>query len=129
MIGTAALLVVLTGAAWLALVALVCLARPHRAREGLASMGSNWRWQLGEHVPRAIVGLAMVLRAPLAKAPHLLEIGGWFLVASSILILAVPMRWHNRYAVWWAERIPLAAYRLLALPTLAMAVLLAYITL
>jgi hypothetical protein len=31
--------------------------------------------------------------------------------------------------VWWSERIPLLAFRLLALPTLAMAVLLAYITL
>ena len=128
MIGTAAVLVVLAGAGWLALVALVCLLRPEQARNSLASMGSNWRWQLGEHVPRAIVGLAMVLRAPLCKAPQVFEIGGWFLIASSILILAAPMRWHNRYAVWWAERIPLAAYRLLALPTLAMAVLLAYIT-
>ncbi len=125
---TAALLVVLAGAGWLAIVSLACLFRPERARQGLASMGSNWRWQLGEHIPRAIVGMAMVLRAPLTKAPQLLEIGGWFIVATSILILLVPMRWHNRYAVWWAERIPLLAYRLLALPTLAIAVLLAYIT-
>jgi hypothetical protein len=129
MIEAAVLLVVLAGAAWLALVAQVCLIRPERARQSLASMGSNWRWQLGEHIPRAIVGLAMVLRAPQSKAAQLFEIGGWFLVASSILILAVPTRWHNRYAVWWAERIPLVAYRLLALPTLALAVLLAYITL
>ena len=129
MIVAAALLVVLAGAAWLALVAVVCLLRPGRARQSLAAMGSNWRWQLGEHIPRAMVGFAMVLRAPLSKAPLPFEIAGWFLIASSILILAVPMRWHNRYAVWWAERIPLAAYRLLALPTLALAVLLAYITL
>ncbi|WP_435416716.1 hypothetical protein WAB17_07385 [Parerythrobacter aurantius] len=124
----AAMLVVLAGAAWLAFVSLVCLFRPERARQALASMGSNWRWQLGEHIPRAIVGLAMILRAPLSKAPAVVEVGGWFLVATSILILLVPMRWHNDYAVWWSERIPLVAYRLLALPTLALAVLLAYIT-
>jgi len=129
MIGMAALIVVLAGAAWLAFVALACLFRPERARQSLAAMGSNWRWQLGEHIPRAVVGLAMVMRAPLSKAPEVLSIGGWFIVATSILILLVPMRWHNTYAVWWAERIPLAAYRLLSLPTLAMAVLLAYITL
>jgi hypothetical protein len=128
-IGSAALLIVLAGCAWLAFVSLVCLARPQLARQGLASMGSNWRWQLGEHVPRAIVGLAMMLRAPQSKAPEVLEIGGWFLVATSILILLAPKRWHNHYAVWWSERIPLLAFRLLALPTLAMAVLLAYITL
>lgn len=126
---TAALFIVLAGAGWLAFVSQVCLFRPERAQQSLASMGSNWRWQLGEHVPRAIVGLAMVLRAPLSKAPELLTIGGWFLVATSILILLVPMRWHNHYAVWWSQRIPLVAYRLLSLPTLALAVLLAYITL
>lgn len=124
-----ALLVALAGSGWLALVGLVCLLCPERARRGLASMGSDWRWQLGEHIPRAIVGFAMVLRAPLSKAPVPFEIGGWFLAATSILILLLPMRLHHRYAVWWAERIPLAAYRLLAPPTLALAVLLAYITL
>ena len=126
MIALAALAVVLLGAAWLAVVGMVCLLTPERARVALAHMGSNWRVQLGEHIPRAIVGWAMVLHAPLSKAPAVLEIAGWFILASSILILLVPMRWHNAYAVWWAQRIPLAAYRVLARPTVGMGALLAY---
>ena len=126
MILTVALLVVLLGAAWLGFVGLVCLVRPMRAKAALARMGSNWRIQLGEHIPRGIVGLAMVLRAPASKAPQLFEVGGWFIVASSIAIMLLPMRWHNAYAVWWSERIPLGAYRILSLPTLAAAVALAY---
>lgn len=126
MITLAALAVVLLGAAWLGVVGIVCLLSPERARAGLAHMGSNWRVQLGEHIPRAIVGGAMVLHAPLSKAPAVFEIAGWFILASSILILLVPMRWHNAYAVWWAQRIPLAAYRLLAMPTVGLGVLLAY---
>lgn len=119
----------MAGAAWLAFVAILCFVSPERARQGLAAMGGSWRIQLGEHIPRAIVGVAMVIRAPLSKAPLPMEVAGWFIVASSVVILLLPMRWHHAYAVWWAERIPLIAYRLFALPTLAIAVLLAYITL
>lgn len=126
MIALAALAVVLLGAAWLVFVAAVCAMRPDAARDGLARMGANWRMQLGEHVPRAIVGGGMILRAAQSKAPMLFEIGGWFILASSILILLLPMRWHHAYAVWWAERIPLWVYRLFALPTALAGAMLAY---
>ena len=126
MIALAALAVVLLAAGWLGVVGMVCILSPEKARAGLAHMGSNWRIQLGEHIPRAIAGGAMVLHAPLSKAPAVFEIAGWFILASSILILLVPMRWHNAYAVWWAQRIPLAAYRVLAMPTVGLGALLAY---
>ena len=74
MLSNIALLVVLAGAAWLGIVGVVCLIRPERARQGLAQMGANWRIQLGEHIPRAIMGAAMVLRAPAAKAPAVFEV-------------------------------------------------------
>ena len=128
MVEAVALVLVLLGAGWLAIVAFVCLLAPKRAQQGLAAMGSSWRVQLGEHIPRALVGGALIIRAPLSKAPLALDVAGWFILASSIVILLLPMRWHNAYARYWAERIPITAYRLLALPTLAMAVLLAYIT-
>lgn len=126
MIALAALAAVLLGAAWLGVVAIVCLFRPERAREGLGQMGANWRMQLGEHIPRAIFGGAMVLRAPLSKAPWVFEAAGWFILASSVVILLLPMRWHHTYAMWWAQRIPLGAYRMLALPTVGLGALLAY---
>lgn len=126
MIALAALAVVLLGAAWLVFVAAVCAMRPDAARDGLARMGANWRMQFGEHVPRAVVGAALILRAAHSKAPLLFEVGGWFILASSILILLLPMRWHHAYAVWWADRIPLSVYRLFALPTAAAGAMLAY---
>jgi hypothetical protein len=128
-ISAAALLVILLAAVWLFFVSLVCLLQPERAQQGLAAMGSSWPMQLGEHIPRAVVGVALIERAPLSKAPLVMEVGGWFLLASSLVILLLPLRWHNAYAMWWAERIPRGGYRLIALPTLAFAVLLAYITL
>lgn len=122
-----ALPVVLLAAGWLVFVAATCILAPEQARRALAAMGTNWAIQLGEHIPRAVVGFAMVLRAPLSKYPAPFEIAGWFILCSSIAILLVPMRWHNAYAVWWAERIPLAVFRYLSVPTLAMAALLAYV--
>lgn len=121
-----ALFVVLAAAAWLALVALLCLARPDIARAGLASMGSTLAIQFGEHGLRALAGAAMVVRADASKAPLAFEIGGWFLLASSAVILALPRRWHHAYALWWAQRIPGWAFRIAALPTLTGAGLLAY---
>ena len=122
-----ALPVLFLAAVWLVFVAATCALAPERARSALAALGSTRAIQLGEHIPRAIVGIAMVLRAPLSKYPAPFEFAGWFILASSIAILLAPMRWHNAYAVWWAERIPLAVYRYLCLPTLAMAALLTYV--
>ncbi|MFU7529099.1 hypothetical protein [Qipengyuania sp. ASV99] len=125
----AAMVAVLLGALWLVFVGAVCGIAPQRAQRGLAQMGANWQVQLGEHIPRAIVGAAMIVHAAESAAPQLFTIGGYFLVASSALILILPRRWHHDYASWWAARIPLLAYRLLAIPVIAAGVLLALATL
>lgn len=71
----------------------------------------------------------MIIRASNAKAPALFEIAGWFVLLSSILIMIAPRGWHHAYAKWWADRIPLWAYRLISLPTLFFAGLIAYLSL
>lgn len=129
MIAGLALAVCLLTAGWLFLVGLYALLSPEKARAALAAMGSNWRIQLGEHIPRAIVGIAMVLHAPYSKLPGLFGIAGWFIVASSLVILALPMRWHNAYSRWWAERIPTKAFRFLSIAAFLLAGAMAYITL
>ncbi|ALE17585.1 hypothetical protein AMC99_02310 [Altererythrobacter epoxidivorans] len=126
MIQLAAQGAILIAAGWLVFAALVMTASPETARRSLAAMGSTPAIQFGEHIPRAIVGIALILRAAQSKAPLLFEIGGWFILASSILILLAPRKWHNAYAVWWAERIPAIAFRLLSLPTIGAAAWLAW---
>jgi hypothetical protein len=126
LIQVAALVAIWAGAAWLVFVAGVTLAAPERARAGLAAMGSTVAINLAEHVPRALVGAAMVIRAPEAAWPGMFTAAGWFVVASSVVILAMPLRWHNGYARWWAARLPATAFRLLAIPALALAAVLAY---
>ena len=114
------------GAIWLAFIGVLCVLRPDLARRGLASMGSTWPIQIGEHLLRGLFGLGLILAAPISRFPLAFEVAGWFIVATSALILMAPKRWHHAYAIWWAERIPIWAYRIAALPTFAAAAMLIY---
>lgn len=127
MIQSLALGAILLAASWLGLATAVMAFAPQRAIRSLAAMGSTQAIHFGEHIPRALVGIALVLRAGEAKAPLLFEIGGWFLLASSIVIMIAPRRWHSGYSAWWAARIPLWVFRALALPTLLLGGGLAYL--
>ncbi|MFL0354930.1 hypothetical protein ACI5KX_00505 [Erythrobacter sp. GH1-10] len=120
---------ILIAAGWLAWVSIVCLVAPQVARNALARFGSTAAMQFGEHIPRAVVGIALIVRAAESKAPAVFAVGGWFLLATSIAIMLAPRRWHHAYAEWWAERIPLWFYRIAAPPTVAFAGMLAYATL
>lgn len=126
MIAGAALVVIWAGAAWLVFVAGIAAFAPERARTALAAMGSTAAINWAEHAPRALVGAAMVIRAPEAAWPTTFAAAGWFIVASSAVILAMPLHWHNGYSRWWATRIPVMVIRILAIPALALAGALAY---
>ena len=121
-----ALGILLAAAGWLALVSLVMAFRPHLARRVLGAMGSTAEIHFGEHILRAIVGLALIVRASHSQIEFAFFWGGWFVLLSSILIMAVPRGLHHLYAQWWAERIPITAYPILAPFSLAGAGALAF---
>jgi hypothetical protein len=89
-----------------------CLALFARMSDSLRS--SSWRIQGVEQGLRLLVGFAMIIRSADSKAPLAFEIAGWLLVATSAIILMVPISWHGAYGAWWAERLKPAAVRLLA---------------
>ena len=66
---------------------------------------SNWRLQFTEQGLRVMAGVALIVRAPASKLPLAFEIAGWLLVASSVLVMVAPIRWHGVYGTWWAERL------------------------
>jgi hypothetical protein len=72
------------------------------------------RANLTEQGLRILAGIALILRAPAARLPVLLETVGWLLVIPSILIVLAPVRWHAAYGRWWTERLTAPALRLLA---------------
>lgn len=110
----AALLVLIAADGWLVAVGVMMAFRPHRALHILSLTASSQRVNLTEQVPRATAGAALVIRAGASKLPQLFEIAGWFILASSLALMVIPLAWHSGYAKWWATRIPSLAVRLLA---------------
>ena len=111
---TLALIILIAAGGWLAAAGLLMALRPERALRILSLTATSHRVNLTEQIPRLLAGAAMVVRADAAKLPELFILGGWFIVATSLLLMAMPLAWHNGYAVWWARRIPPLAVRLIA---------------
>lgn len=101
---------VATAGLWLLGVALLMALCPRYALHLFDKMSaslarSNRRLQFTEQGLRILVGAALIVRAPASKLPPAFEVAGWLLVASSVLILTAPIRWHGAYGTWWAEHL------------------------
>jgi hypothetical protein len=99
---TIALIVVLVAGAWLVGVAFLMGLRPGYSLHLLEKMTtnlkrSNRRLQFTEQGLRVLAGAALVVRAPASQLPLAFEIAGWCLLATSLLIMAAPIRWHGAY--------------------------------
>lgn len=109
---TASLILVLFSAAWLLFVGGLMLFRPDDCLRWLSQMASTWRINVTELGLRGLAGAALVVRSPSSKMPEVFEIGGWFIVATSVILLLIPRRWHAAYAVWWSNKLSSAQVRL-----------------
>jgi len=120
-----ALIIVIAAGLWLAGVGTLMAFRPSYCLELLEGMTanlehSNWGLNITEQGLRIVAGAALVMRAPASRVPMAFEVAGWILVASSVLILIVPVRWHGAYGRWWVGRLaPLAVRVLSPVPVLA----------
>ena len=48
------------------------------------------------------------------------EVAGWILVATSLLVMLAPVRWHGAYGSWWSKRLtPLVIRSLFPVPAAA----------
>jgi hypothetical protein len=88
--------------------------QPKRALHVLSLTASTRTINNLEQGLRLLAGVALLLRAPASKLPQPFEIGGWFIILSSLVLLIVPLRWHSAYACWWADRLAPAAVRAVA---------------
>ena len=110
----ASLVVIYTAALWLVAVGVFMAVRPHSALAFLRQTAATWRINIAEQGLRLLAGAALVVRAPSSKFPQVFEIGGWFIVASSVVLLLIPLRLHAGYAIWWSNALPPWAVRVIA---------------
>jgi hypothetical protein len=122
---TLALVIVIAAGLWLAAVAVLMALRPRYCLHLLAKMSSNleasnWRLNLTEQGLRLLAGAALIVRSAASKLPLVFEVAGWLIVASSVLILAAPIRWHGAYGTWWSRRLTPPVIRILSpIPAIA----------
>ncbi len=122
---TIALIVVTAAGLWLVGVAVLMALRPRYCLRLLGTMSanlerSNWRLQFTEQGLRVLAGVALIVRAPASRLPPVFEVAGWLLVATSLLIMAAPIRWHGAYGMWLLKRLtPLMLRILCAVPAAA----------
>jgi hypothetical protein len=114
-----AFVIVALSGLWLTGVSVLMALRPLHCIRSLKWMadelsGSNWRLALAEQGLRLLAGAGLFLRSPSSKLPLFFEVAGWVIVATSVLIIALPMQWHAAYAVWWGERLTAGTFRALA---------------
>jgi len=58
--------------------------------------------------------VALILRAPASKLPLVFAVAGWVLVATSLLIMAAPIRWHGAYGRLLLKRLTPRMLRILS---------------
>ena len=102
---TITLIIVIASGLWLVAVSFLMALRPRYSLQLLEKMtsdlaASNWRLNLTEQGLRIVAGAALIVRSPLSKLPLTFEVAGLCIVISSLLILALPIRWHASYGHW-----------------------------
>ena len=65
----------------------------------------------GEMALRILAGAVLMLAAAASRFPLALTLIGGFLIASAVVLMLAPRRWHAAYSTWWAARIPVWAVR------------------
>lgn len=110
----AALSIIVASGLWLLAVAVLMAFKPRRFLHLLSLTASSWRVNLTEQGLRLVAGLALVARADASKLPLLFDVGGWFVVASSIILLSIPLKWHAGYAIWWSRKLTVRSVQAVA---------------
>ena len=89
--------------------------RPQIALTALRHMGSTLTIHFSELSLRFLAGAGVYGYA--AQSPYVrpFQIVGIFLMVTSLLIMCVPHKLHNAYALWWADRFPPALVRFFGL--------------
>ena len=128
---TVALIVVVAAGLWLVGVAFLMALRPSYCLHLLEKMStnlerSNWRLQFTEQGLRVLAGVALIGRAPASKLPLVFRVAGGILVATSLLVMIAPIRWHGAYGTWWVKRLAPLVIRFLCLVPAAAGAALVY---
>jgi hypothetical protein len=96
---------VLLAGLYLVGLAAVAFVSPQMARRFLFGFASSALAHYSEMSVRLVIGAALLWHAPQMAYPGFFGLFAWVLIVSSLVLLALPWRWHRRFASW---AVPLA---------------------
>jgi protein-S-isoprenylcysteine O-methyltransferase Ste14 len=117
-------LVTLLGVLLTAFAVLIAI-KPKLAEQFLRSFASSPRAHYSEQLLRLIAGGALVSFAPWMWHPDLFRVLGWLIVATALVLLLLPWRWHNTFGTW-AIPLVIRYMKLYAVGASALAILIFY---
>lgn len=95
-------------------VGFLMLLAPKKAREILKKAGSTPLINYGELTIRMIPAAGLILYADFSNFPEFFKLLGWFMLATSVILLMVPRKYHHGYALWCATFLNPALIRIIA---------------
>lgn len=91
---------VLAAGIYLLTLGLFSIVRPESTRRFLSAFASSAQAHFVELLARLVLGGAFIAAAPGLAFSPLFVVFGWVLVATTLVLLALPWRWHSRFASW-----------------------------
>jgi uncharacterized protein YjeT (DUF2065 family) len=85
-------------ALYLMVLAAASFFAPARATLFLNGFAGSARAHVTEMLIRITVGCSLIVHAPHMLFPTIFLLAGWVLVLSSVVLLLLPWRWHQRFA-------------------------------
>ncbi len=117
MLDALALIVVVASGLYLIGLGVLALTRPALATNFLLGFAGSARLHYLELLLRLIVGAAFLRRAPYLPVPEPFMLFGWLLILTTLVMFAIPWRWHHRFTQQAVPR-ALQHLRLLAIACL-----------
>jgi hypothetical protein len=84
-------------------VGVLMLFYPKKALATLQKAGSTNLINYGEITIRMIPAIALVIYSPQSRFPEILQLFGWFMLATSAVLYVVPRRIHHAYSMKWVK--------------------------
>jgi hypothetical protein len=91
-------IIILFGA-FIIYVGLLMFFTPEKARSTLMKAGSTNFINYGEITMRMIVSLALIIYSDFSKYPEVLNIFGWFMLVTSLMLYCVPRKLHHSFSL------------------------------
>lgn len=91
---------VLAAGIYLVVLGALSAVRPEGARRFLGRFASSAQAHFLELFVRLVVGSALILSAPQMRFSRLFTVFGWVVVGTTVVLVAVPWKWHRRFARW-----------------------------